>query len=280
MIHPYVYDESKGLAVVEAGGITLRIPHNPETASLSPYLVKRANNLGFMLTHLDSIGDAFVEFCRRKNPDCVVDLDASYGISTAYALQEKAKHVIATDNHAVHLQILKESIPELYSSNFSIRQGDFPEDISFEDESVDAFHSSRMFHFYRCNKIERILRAILKALKPNGKIFVSTDTPYWGIWKENGFLNEFEEKKEKGDPWPGFMENVELYTPESKNNVSPSMNFLDRDTARIHFEKAGFEIEDCFYFSRKTYPQKLHLDGREGLGIIAVKPRCSVEKYF
>jgi SAM-dependent methyltransferase len=254
------------------GSITLRIPHKPETASQSPYLLKRANNLGFMLTHLDSIGEAFIEFCRLKNPDCVVDLDASYGISTAYALQEKIKHIIATDNHPLHLQILKESIPQRYFTNLSIREGNFPEDTSFEKESIDAFHSSRMFHFYTGEKIEKILGAVFKALKPNGKFFVSTDTPYWRTWKENGFLKEFEDKKERGDPWPGFMKNVEFYAPESKQNVSPSMNFLDRDTARIHFEKAGLEIEDCFYFPRDTYPEKLKLDGREGLGIVAVKP--------
>ncbi len=68
------------------------------------------------------------------------------------------------------------------------------------------------------------------------------------------------------------MENVETYASESKKNVSPSMNFLDRDTAKIHFEKAGFKIEECSYFARDTYPEKLQLDGREGLGIIAVKP--------
>ena len=71
---------------------------------------------------------------------------------------------------------------------------------------------------------------------------------------------------------PGLMEKVAVYVPESKNNVSPSMNFLDLDTARTLFEKAGFEIEKSFYFARSTYPKDLHLDGREGLGIIGVKP--------
>ncbi|OJW54014.1 MAG: hypothetical protein BGO67_08090 [Alphaproteobacteria bacterium 41-28] len=272
MPRPYIYEESKGLAIVKAGSITIKIPHKPETASLSPYLIKRANNLGFMLTHLDPIGEAFIEFCRLKKPDCVVDLDASFGISTAHALQEKVLRVIATDSHALHLQILTDSIPDTYACKLSIRKGNFPEDISFEEESIDAFHSSRMFHFYEGNKIERILRRVFKALKRRGKFFVSTDTPYWGVWREHEFLKEYQAKKEAGDPWPGFMKNVSLYVPESKDNIPPFMNFLDKDTARVHFEKAGFEIEDCSYFARKTYPDKLQLDGREGLGIVAVKP--------
>ena len=225
-----------------------------------------------MLIHLDPMGEAFIEFCKVKNPGCVVDLDASYGVSTAYALQESIKQAIATDNHPLHHKVLKESIPQPYSSNLALMRGNFPEDISFEDESIEAFHCSRMFHFYKPDKIERILNAVFKALKRKGKFFVSTDTPYWGIWQENGFLKEFEDKKQIGEPWPGFIGNVELYTSESKNNVSPSMNFLDKDTTKIHFEKAGFKIEECSYFARDTYPEKLKLDGREGLGIIAVKP--------
>ena len=93
-----------------------------------------------------------------------------------------------------------------------------------------------------------------------------------GDLEETGFLKEFEEKKKANHPWPGLIENVAVYVPESKNNVSSSMNFLVLDTARTLFEKAGFEIEKSFYFARTTYPQELHLDGREGLGIIGVKP--------
>lgn len=268
----YSYDESTGLAIVKAGKITLKIPHNPKMASQSPYLIKRANNMGFMLTHLDLVGEAFIEFCKVMNPACVVDLDASYGITTAFALQEKINRVIATDSHPLHLKILKESIPENCARALSLQEGNYPEDISFEGESIDAFHSSRMFHFYTGDKIEKILSAIVKALKPKGNFFLSTDTPYWGIWKERGFLKDYEVKKQKGTPWPGFMEHVELYVQESKQNVPGSMNFLDKDTARTLFEKVGFKIEKCFYFPRDTYPQSLHLDGREGLGVVAVKP--------
>ena len=272
MQHPYFYNKAKRLAVVKAGNITLKIPHNPKTASQSPFLIKRANNMGFMLTHLDPVATAFIEFCKKEKPERVVDLDCSYGISTVFALQQNIRQIIATDNHSLHHQILKDSIPDVYAQNLICLLGNFPEDVLFDESSIDGFHSSRMLHFYTEDKIEKILIAVLKALKCKGKFFVSTDTPYWGIWDKTGFLYEFEEKKKRGEPWPGFMEDIEVYTREAKNTAPTSMNFLDEETARNLFIKMGFEIKENFYITRDTYPRSLHLDGREGLGIIAVKP--------
>ncbi|WP_259377038.1 hypothetical protein [Bacillus velezensis] len=40
------------------------------------------------------------------------------------------------------------------------------------------------------------------------KIFLSTDSPYFGYWQAKA--SEYEQRKREGDPWPGFIENVEI----------------------------------------------------------------------
>ena len=47
-------------------------------------------------------------------------------------------------------------------------------------------------------------------LKPGGRLYLVADTPY-GIWRK--LIPIFEQKKEKGERWPGLMIGLENYLP-------------------------------------------------------------------
>jgi hypothetical protein len=50
------------------------------------------------------------------------------------------------------------------------------------------------------------------------------------------------------------------------------MHLLDPDVLRRLFSEAGFMIEECRTFARPEFPADIQLDGRESVGLIAVRP--------
>jgi hypothetical protein len=86
------------------------------------------------------------------------------------------------------------------------------------------------------------------------------------------FLPTYEERKAKGEPWPGFVENMLQYCPDRGKDIPASINWLDDKTLCRVFEAAGFSIDRVEVFARPEFPEDLRLDGRESVGMIATKP--------
>lgn len=86
------------------------------------------------------------------------------------------------------------------------------------------------------------------------------------------FLERYKENKRKNLPWPGFIENVPLYVPQRAHHLPLFINLLDEEDVRKLMIKTQFKIEYINFISAEdAHPEDMKYDGREHLGVIAIK---------
>lgn len=225
------------------------------------------NKQGYMTSTIDVYMQAFIDYastCSGK----VVDIGAAYGVATIPALT-KGANVIANDTDERHLNILKDRTPPEFHSNLELLVGSFPDDLNFEKNCIEAFLIARVLHFFSPEKLLFSINKLHDWLKPNGKIFLTAETPY--LKNIATFIPIYEKRLKEGELWAGFMEDVIKYNPERGKFLPKTMLFLDRNTLRIIFENAGFIIEKIDFLPRPEFPDDMRLDNRESVGLICRK---------
>jgi hypothetical protein len=108
------------------------------------------------------------------------------------------------------------------------------------------------------------------ALKSRGRIFVQTTSPFVGHFRR--FASDYERRKAAGVDWPGEMTARDYAEPAVLEMTPSFMHLLEAPLVRWLFERAGFVVESCDYYRRPGLPEVCWLDGRENLGIVAIKP--------
>lgn len=230
--------------------------------------IKTLNNMGYMTSTLDPFSKAFAEFA-PKAPGPSLDIGAAYGVATLDALNTGAE-VIANDIDARHLDILRDRAPEKQRNRLKLLPGAFPDDLSLADGSVGSILICRVLHFFNGAKIEESAKILFKWLASGGKVFIIAETPYLKNFQT--FIPIYEERKAKGNPWPGFVEDVMAIAPERGASLPAEMHLLDPEVLSRVFSQAGFIIEKAETFARPEFPEDIQLDGRESVGLIARKP--------
>jgi SAM-dependent methyltransferase len=231
-------------------------------------VVPTLNQTGFMTTWIDPYVEAFIQFAPMAPGPCI-DIGAAYGVATLAALATGAE-VISCDPDERHLQICAERAPVNEQNRLKLLQGSLPDEIPLEKESVGAIVCSRVLHFLRGDEIERSIQNMFRWLKPNGKVYLIADTPYNQFFK--AFQPLYEAQKQRGDPWPGQIDQPSVWIPEKYASCLPNyFHTLDPDILTRVCTTAGFHVERAGFFSRLDYPAEALLDGREGAGIIAYK---------
>jgi SAM-dependent methyltransferase len=230
--------------------------------------VKTLNNMGYMTSFLDEFSKYFVEFAPIA-PGPVLDIGAAYGIASLPALEGGAT-VIANDIDGVHLEILKERAADHLKSRLSLKTGAFPDQLQMDGDSLGAVLVCRVMHFFDGDTIERSAAILFEWLKSGGKAFIVAETPY--LKNFQNFIPIYEKRRDSGEKWPGFIDDVMAIAPERGAFLPPKMHLLDPDVLSRTFKNAGFIIEAARTIARKDFPEDLQLDGRESVGIIARKP--------
>jgi hypothetical protein len=223
--------------------------------------------MGYMFKDITEYGLDFLEFCKTASAP-VLDIAAAYGVASIKALEQGA-YVIANDLDPHHLEILKSRVPDCYQARLQTQVGRFPSQLHFEPKSLSAVLAANMFHFLNGEEVNEAIRCLYNWLYRGGKAFIIAGSPYIRLWK--GIIPVFERKKSEGDVWPGLVENTSLYPNERLQDLPKLMHFFDPEILAHAFEKAGFVIEKAGYISRASWPEDMQLDGRESVGIIAVK---------
>lgn len=229
--------------------------------------VPTLNRYGYMSLALDPFMSAFVDFCATAAKPCL-DIGAAYGNATLAAL-EKGATIIANDIEKRHLDILLDRVPAASRGRLITVCGAFPEEIYFPAQSIGAILIARVAHFFDGPRVETAARKAFDWLAPGGKMFLTAETPYLSNWQS--FIPVYEARKAQGARWPGYVDDVMRYAPERGKNLPPTMLFLEPDVLRRTFTEAGYKVELTHTFARPDFPPDLHLDGRESVGIIAVK---------
>jgi SAM-dependent methyltransferase len=198
----------------------------------------------------------------------VADVGAGHGAATAAAI-ERGAAVTAIEIHADHLAAIAERVPAERAHLLTLVDGEFPESVALAPGSQGAVLLCRVLHFFSGARIERAIAAAFAALAPGGVALISAETPFRSNLRE--ILPAYEARAAAGDPWPGELHDVDRYFPDTAQ-LPPFMNFLDHVVLARALRAAGFAIERAHLFSRPYLPPQIRLDGREGVGVIAIKP--------
>ena len=199
----------------------------------------------------------------------VLDIGAAFGVATIRALVGGAE-VFANDIDGAHLENLHSRVTE-GQSRLTLVQGRFPNEFDFPPDFFDAVHVSNVLHFIRGEELLFGVAKIMQWLRPNGKLFIMTGTPFVANFKK--FIPVFLERKHLGVRWPGEIENVREYNDHYTVALIPDfIHFMDEDILLPVLREAGLVIEKAEKFSRANLPDFCVLDGRENLGVVARKP--------
>ena len=225
------------------------------------------NKFGWMSTDLDSISESFLSFSKsQKLP--VLDIGTAYGHTAQLALSHGSK-VIANDMEPKHLSVLWDKVPLDQRKNLQLDSSRFPNQMEFAPQSLGAVLACRVFHFLSGEELEIGVRKIYSWLAPGGKVFVFANAPF----RKNlsAFLKEYSERK-SSVRYPGVVTDMQVVDPAQGDQLPSFFHFLDVETLTRLFTEAGFKIERAEYVRIENLPERSKLDGRENVGIIAVKP--------
>lgn len=236
----------------------------------NPIMEPTLNNTGFMFKVLDDYAREFIEFAGETD-DPVLEIGCAFGNATIPAL-EAGGRITACDLEQQHLDILLDKTPPRLRENLTCLQGQLPY-LELPDAAFGAILSSRVLHFLDGSAIDASVRKMYSWLKPGGRLYLVIDTPY-GIWRK--LIPIYEEKKRRGDRWPGLMIGLENYLPFTPADRSldgpPFMNLLDPDLLLRMCTEAGFVVERFGFIDRSDFAGLGRLDGRENAGILARRP--------
>ncbi len=237
------------------------MPEMPEATRWG--MIPTLNDKGFMSSELDPVSAAFTLYAGQSGGWCL-DLGCAYGIASLAALDQGAR-MVACDMEFGHVDILLSKVDSKTRERISGCVAEMPS-IAFKPDSFDAILCSRALHFLNGEDVIASVHAMTSWLKPGGKLFLTVDTPYTGFWAAGAAA--YEDRKAKGDPWPGFIPDVTIYLPETARtkNIKRFLNPMDPDVLARVCKEAGLTVEQAAFSGRPDQP-----DGNAHAGVIAVK---------
>jgi ubiquinone/menaquinone biosynthesis C-methylase UbiE len=193
----------------------------------------------------------------------VMDVGSGYGALTRLAL---GKGAVVISNEVSRNQLLynlKHTTPEertrLFLNHQDIRK------VSLQDNMLDAIAFHRVLHFFKGDEIEAVLVKAHQWLKPNGKIYIVM------MSKDHvAFRDKIHYDKTK--KWPGeALLVVKNHLPEQAYALPETLHVMDIETLENAVKAAGFQILKADYVSMKKVGSEVNRDGKEAIGLIAIK---------
>ena len=227
------------------------------------------NQMGYMTTQIDEIGHAFLEFAKSASLP-VLDIGAAYGHVALEAASQQTS-IIVNDLDARHLEQLIQRATHAQLPYIKALPGRFPEELPFQENSLGAVLICRVLHFFTPLEWLKAAQVLYDWLAPGGKLFMTNESPYFGTMRS--YIPVYLKNKRNGHPWPGVMVGMKHFDAARKKDVNSTINLLSRTETRAILEDVGFKIDRIEYLDRKgMYPDDALFDGRETVGVIAVKP--------
>lgn len=229
--------------------------------------VKTLNQMGYMTSSPDPYSQKFIDFCGDvKAP--VLEIGAAYGVATLPAL-EKGAYVVVNDLDGRQLNILRERVSLQLQDKLELKPGNFPDELSFPEETFSAILACRVLHLLEPAKLLSAIPLLYSWLKKKGKLFIVADTPYLQFVKN--FIPTYEERLLRNEPWPGWVPDLQEIVSDRHVDLPEKVNFLDIPVLNRIFKASSFTIEEISYISRTDFPEDVRLDGRESVGIVLSK---------
>lgn len=227
------------------------------------------NKRGHTSARLNEYSQRFVE----SLTDChgpVADIGAAFGVCTLPALATGAT-VIACDIEPRHLEILVANCPETDRPRLVPLVVEFPNGPNFADGSIEAVHAANLLSYLTGRDLIRAANLMFRMLRPGGQVFTISGTPYAKNIRE--FIPVYEDNKRRGVEWPGELYGLhDLCHHPSIDDLPDFLHLLDDEVLPRVFEEAGFVVTEARMYKRAGLPDYLSWDGRENVGVIAMKP--------
>jgi ubiquinone/menaquinone biosynthesis C-methylase UbiE len=235
-----------------------------DTAPLIPV----ANSYGWTSTIPNPMTCNFIDLIRCTSNPKVIDIGAGLGVGSIPSMEAGA-YVIVNDINQSQLDHIADVANEKGLNDcYELLNAALPN--LPELNQLDAIHASNVLHFLSGAQLVQAAEWMNRALKAGGKAFLQMQSPYCGHFHD--FLPEYEKRKAAGLKWPGEMEDSKKYAaPEILDLTVDFNHVLEAEIVSKVFQDAGFAIEYSDYYTRPGLPDVCKFDGRENLGVIAVK---------
>jgi SAM-dependent methyltransferase len=223
------------------------------------------NQFGYMKFELEYFSNSFLELA-KSSKKAVLEIGTAYGWLTHRALETGAK-VVACDISKEHLEVLVKEAPVEHLDNLYIKQGAFPNEVDFKEESFDSIMASRILHFLDGDTLEKGLDKLHSWLVPNGKLIATNCSIYHSSVK--GKMSKiFAERIANNEDWAGMATDKDFDSVHDGYSAS-FLNCFYKEQLEKLLEKHGFKIEQINYFD---YPSDPWPDeGKGHIGFVARK---------
>lgn len=256
------------------------MPEQKETAGI---LIKTHNQSGGFTLPPDTYSQKFIEYAAQATAKSgrALEIGAAFGTATLKALDKGASidcNDIDPQNLAVVSQRYSSTLEDKKDENtesgkLRLLPGAFPDELAgLPSNSYKAILACRVLHFFPGALIDRSVKRMADLLEPGGKLYIVCETPYQKNWHK--FLPEYERRVVEGVEWPGEMTNPAQFESSGRASLLPKfMHQLSKNELIRSIERAGdLKLEECSYISRADqFSEELLLDGRESVGLVAVK---------
>lgn len=233
------------------------------------FYIPTLNSMGYMTKILDPIQKTFILFAEQNKNDNFLDIGCAFG-NVVIPLLSQGNFVTACDLDIRHLEAIKNSISTEQREKLTCCCGNFPIDLSFEKDYFKGILMAMVLHFMPLEYVATSFKSIAYSLTPGGKLFVTASSPYQGVLK--AFIPIYHERKKRGVPFPGFVEDIGLYVPHRRKDLPGPNTLYTYDEIEVFCKNAGLFIEKSGFFTRPEIPKDIALAGEEYTYVIACKP--------
>lgn len=174
------------------------------------------------------------------------DIGAAYGIDSI-ALVKRGAQVVAIDLDQHHLDFLKEQLNEEELNRLEMRCQRFPEDVHLEEAFYDGVLLSRVLLFLSPDHLDQALNKVYRSLKPGGRVYVITVSPYSKGW--DPVRTAFENHTRLLGSKPFLISNLWDVMPKTQTFLPNSIQLFDQEILSSLLKYAGFKIMDSGYES-------------------------------
>ncbi|MFN7038322.1 MAG: class I SAM-dependent methyltransferase [Alphaproteobacteria bacterium] len=242
---------------ISASQLDLQTISAPElvTGNKSPTI----NGMGYIFLTISPIGEIFLKEEAQASKN-LLEIGAGYNNIPIEALKRGVLQYTANDISKEHLNILayrvKEQLGNAALKNLILIEGKAPTDLPIKKNEYDAILADKVIHFMKPEEIIRFIEWSKSALKKNGKIYITTASPYSKTYHK--ILPNYLEKLEQNIDFPGHFTNIMQSVDKSvmqnypKYLVPNEMVLFSRNDLVKLFEKNGMKVIKSYSFKIPT----------------------------
>jgi ubiquinone/menaquinone biosynthesis C-methylase UbiE len=208
------------------------------------------NQYGYMKFEFEHYTQSFVEYAKQATKP-VLEIGTAYGW-VAHQVLATGATMVACDLSQEHLDVLVLEAPKDSLKRLYVKQGAFPTDFAFPENSFEAILMARILHFLDGATLEQGLAKVHKWLVPGGK-FIANNCSIYHSSVKGKMANIFQERIKQGDQWPGIVQRHD-YDSVHENFSPPFINVFYQEQLEELLPKFGFEIEEIGYFDYPSDP--------------------------